>query len=281
MHRGLPPIRAPHVEAPTLPATGPGGTATLDLAVATGRVAVPVHRPWLSQRGLLAIFAVVLGAVVVAAAIAAYVITRDRDKPICEDPSLPCAGLRPAVLALAVPGSGTGPGLTLEAEGPPFPPLTRYSDTVLGFSLEYDPELWSVAQQDAGFLILSAGGGAVALIVEGGPTSAFDDQLIFDARRSLMEGALLAFASDTDPAHTLLGTPILGHRPGISGIFGGAIDTPQGPSIDMAVAIIAANDGQITMVATLIAPVEIRGAGLAVADTVINTFTWPSDPVVR
>ena len=35
--------------------------------------------------------------------------------------------------------------------------LAAYEDTALGFSLEYDPANWEVAQQDAGFVLLSRG----------------------------------------------------------------------------------------------------------------------------
>ena len=111
------------------------------------------------------------------------------------------------------------------------------------------------------------------------------------AERDLWSQRLLGFADDSEPARQLLGNPILGYREGSGGLFGGAIDSSQGPSLDFTVAMVAASDGQITTAAVLLAPVElplqsgetipIRDAALALADSVINSFTWPADEGVQ
>ena len=79
----------------------------------------------------------------------------------------------------------------------------------------------------------------------------------------------------------VLGRPILGHRTGVGGLFGGALDSSQGPSVDFSVASVAATDDVITVVATVLGPVEVREAALSLADSVINSFTWPADEVVQ
>ena len=163
----------------------------------------------------------------------------------------------------------------------PFPPLTRYTDDASGLSFEYDAELWEVAQKDSGFVLLSAFNGAVAYIVEVAPAERFDVQRLFDARRDLLKQNLLGFTLDKEPARLLIGDAILGHRKGIGALFSGTIDSAQGPSTDFAVAEVASTDGQIVAVTTILVPAEFREFGLQLADTINNTFTWPTDPVVQ
>ncbi len=276
---------APHEEPSRLPesvATGPAAGAAM--SVTSGRAtdiaataAAPARHAWLGSRALLALFAVImLGAVAVAAA-SAYVTTQGRDKPDCPDKTLPCSGAAIGGASLAAAVGVADQGLT----NLPFADRTKYHDDALGFGLEYDPTIWTVSQQDSGFLILSAGNGAVALIFEGGPAARFDPQKIFDARQGLLKDRLLAYTTDADAARVLLGRPILGYRQGIGGLFGGTLDTSQGPSTDFSVASVAATDGTITVVATVITPVEVREAGLSIADSVVNSFTWPADEVVQ
>jgi hypothetical protein len=117
--------------------------------------------------------------------------------------------------------------------------------------------------------------------VESGPVANFDVQSLFNARRDLLAQRLLGFQLDREPERMLLGTAILGHRPGMGALFGGTLDSPQGPSTDFSVAEVASSDGQFVAVSTIIVPAEAREPGLQLADTINNTFTWPSDPVVE
>ena len=98
-------------------------------------------------------------------------------------------------------------------------------------------------------------------------------------RHDQLDKAHFAMATDDKAAHRLLGNPILGHRVGISGLFGASFDTAQGPSADATIASVGASDGTIAVVATLISPTQGRDATLGWADTVIDTFTWPSETV--
>jgi len=282
-------LAAPHQEAATMPSSaGTDTTAGAAVALAAdgratyGRSAMAssprAGHGRLGPRVLLTFFAVVMFIAVAVAAASAFVTSQGRDKPDCPDRTLPCAG---SALELA-PGSLTLDVTAAEAPtGLPFADRVRYQDTALGFGLEYDPTIWSISQQEDGFLILSAGNGSVALIFEGGSADQFDAQALFDARKNLMRDRLLGYTVDDDKARVLLGHPILGYRQGVGGLFGGTLDTSQGPSTDFSVASVAATDGTITMVATVLAPVSIREAGLAVADSIINSFTWPADEVVQ
>lgn len=268
---------APHEERPTTPPAMPPGAAGAAVGAVGGPAVGAAQAPrlpgqsWLGPQRLLIVFAVVLGAVTVVALVVAFVISQGLDKPACPEPDLPCAG------AIAVPSLA----IAADTTDAPFPPLTRYTDDTLQFSFEYDGDLWEITQQDAGFVLLSAFKGAVAYIVEAAPVGQMEVQQLFDARRDLLKQNLLGFAIDDTPARLLIGNPILGHKKGIGALFGGAIDSAQGPSTDYAVAEVASSDGTIVAVSTVLVPADARSFGLQLADSINNTFTWPSDPVVQ
>jgi hypothetical protein len=277
-------LRAPHVPAPEPPdITGaPTGVATAlaaDAAIAS--VGAPRRHGWLDQRAILALFAVGILAVVLIAAVIAFTQGEKRDLPPCPDPDIPCAGLALAAAApvVADPDQPQGRHPVADRE--------THQDSATGFSVQYDPTLWTIAQQNDGFLVLTAIGGNVVLIFDVGRASDWSPDALLGAGRDQWSQRLLGFAEDTEPARQLLGDPILGYRDGVGGLFGGTIDTAQGPTLDMTVAIVAATDDQVTASATLLTPVslplqdgseiEIRDAALQLADDVVNSFTWPAD----
>lgn len=283
-------INAPHRVQPGTPdvSGGPTGVATGVVGGSAIAVEPPRSHGWLHQRAVLALFAVaLLGAVLIAAAYAATQ-GQKRDLPPCPDPTLPCAGVSLAQ------GPSSLATFDQDTVRHPFADRVPYRDEALGFSLEYDPTIWSVASQDAGFLVLSALGGNVALIFEGTTADRLTPQQLLDGRSSLMADRLLGFTEDTDPARQLLGDPILGYRDAVARLSGGTVDSGQGPTIDMTVATVVGTDGGIVVAATVVTPVEltiqrgdeqvtlpIREAGLQFADSVVNSFTWPADEVVQ
>ena len=84
--------------------------------------------------------------------------------------------------------------------GLPFADRQPYKDSALGFGLEFDPSFWSIAQQGDGVLVLSALGGNIALIFEGGPADQVDPQRLLDARKELLANSLIGYATDDEPA---------------------------------------------------------------------------------
>ena len=273
-------LLAPHEVVTPLATSGDGSGAVAAAAAASGRVSAPAHHGWLGSRGIIVAFTLVLLTAVAAAGAYAWVVTQGQDKPECPDRNLPCVktdqGLPSAASArLGILASTAGASIP---KGPPFADLTTYTDSTLGFSFQYgDP--WSVSQHDAGYVLLTAGNGSVALILEGTPNAQMDVQQLFDARHGLLDKSLFALATDDDAAHALLGNPILGHKTGIAGLFGGSLDSAQGPSAAVSAAEVAASDGTITMVATLLTSTDVRAGALQAADAVIDSFTWPSEPM--
>jgi hypothetical protein len=187
----------------------------------------------------------------------------------------------------------SGPLTSDQATGRhPLADRVPYRDEVLGFSLEYDPTIWTVGTQEPGLFVLTAVGGNVVLVFEGAPAGQLSQQQLLDLRANAVGSRLLGFTDDTEPARTLLGDPILGYRDAISRLAGGTLDTGQGPSVDMTFASVVGTDGTTVVGATLLTPVEltiqrgdeeltlpVREIGLQLADSVLNSFTWPADEV--
>jgi hypothetical protein len=291
-------INAPYRVQPEVPDVTGGptglGTSLIDGPVVE-RTPVPRSHGWLDQKAVLALFATVLLAAVVVAAIVAFAQGEKRDVPPCDPPqgqdwdspgTLPCAGL---VLTVAP----SGPLTSDQATGRhPLADRVPYRDEVLGFSLEYDPTIWTVGTQEPGLFVLTAVGGNVVLVFEGAPAGQLSQQQLLDLRANAVGSRLLGFTDDTEPARTLLGDPILGYRDAISRLAGGTLDTGQGPSVDMTFASVVGTDGTTVVGATLLTPVEltiqrgdeeltlpVREIGLQLADSVLNSFTWPADEV--
>ncbi|MBX3030130.1 MAG: hypothetical protein KF809_08205 [Chloroflexi bacterium] len=292
-------LHAHHRAQPTLPADldVPAGGAAAAVG-GSAFAAVPRQHGWLGPRALLAIFALVMLAAVSLAAAFAAANGRERDQPPCETPdqrdwdspgTLPCAGAITFQDLRALLATPTNEIPT----GHPFADRLRYTDPTIGFGLQYDPGLWSIAQEGEGFLVLSALNNNVALIVEAGSTSRVADaKALFDIRKELMGRSLLGYTEDTAPARALLGNPLVGYQVGVGGLFGGAMDTPQGPSLDFTVASVAASNGDLVVAITLLTPVEltiqrgdqqiavpVREFGLTAADSIVNSFTWPGEEI--
>lgn len=240
----------------------------------------PAQRPRLSDGVLVAVFGVALAASLLVAGALVLFLSRDLDQPDCPDPNLPCPGRGLAVAGLARQALDVEPLVAQAGETLPFSDWVTYSDTDAGFSLEYDPVFWQVGEAEAGYLSLVLGNGAALLVVEAVPADRFDDAGILKARRDIWDQNLLALARDDDPSRALVGTPILGHRPGAGRLFGASLDSAQGPALPVSLALVSASDPHITVVVSVLAAVADREVVFSFADSVLGTFTWPSEQTV-
>ncbi len=265
-------IAAPHEVRTTDRPAAPEAHEALPSTVTGGSVVAPrpASKGWLGPRKLLVLFAVLLGAVTAIALVVAFVVSQGLDQPECQDIA-PCGA---AVLAPIT-------GVAARSSEMPFPPMERYTDTTTGFAFEYDPDALAISKSGPGWVQLAAHDGSLLYVVEAAQAQALGPEQLFNKRRDLTSQNLLGFQLDREPARQLLGTPILGHRSGVAALFGGTLDTPQGPGLDLAVASVAATDGSISAVTTVWVAAQNRRWGLAMADTMNNTFIWPNDPVVE
>lgn len=232
---------------------------------------LPAAHARLGAQRLLIAFGVLLAAVTIVALVVAWMIGQGLDRPACPDREQPCP-----LAAIALPRLATSADAV---DGPPFPGYATVAESASGIAVTYDPEIWVVSANDAGFLALDGYGGVISWILDTARRGELDLQGLFDLRRDFFRTRLLGFEKDREPARRLLGTPTLGHRPGIGGLFGGTIDSPQGPGQEVSVAIVGSVDGSAIGLASVIVPFEVRDAGLQLGDSLNNALAWPSDEV--
>jgi hypothetical protein len=157
-----------------------------------------------------------------------------------------------------------------------FPGYSAWKSSALGYGLRYNSGDWQIASEDPRSVVLQAGDGFSLLEVGAVPTASATPRQALDAKLASLKAQLLGMVSDTDPSDELLGTNV-GLRPGPGAVYQGTVNTPQGPQAPVAVAIMAATDGNVTVVVTAIAPGNDTGQRAAVysrADDVINSVEW-------
>ena len=89
-----------------------------------------------------------------------------------------------------------------------------WTSSTYGFSLEYDDGLWTVEQQDATSIILSAGNGALVVFVEGFDARDGEPQQLVQSGVDGLQDVVLGLTEEDDPERQLPGRPIVGYRPG-------------------------------------------------------------------
>jgi hypothetical protein len=154
----------------------------------------------------------------------------------------------------------------------------------LGFSLEYDPGRWKVADQGARGVALSWSIPSrpdldLTLLVQGVPLSEAPPAQLLQSQINGFKGDILGLKSDTSAKHAVLG-PEIGYvdQSAVGGAYAGTLDTPQGPGPRIALLSMAATDGKISLVATAAttSAEEIKLALMNEADSVLNTVHWPT-----
>ncbi len=152
-------------------------------------------------------------------------------------------------------------GLALEDE-------VTWRSTSLGFAFDYDPDLWQVADASDRSVTLaaSAGGNPIELTIEGAQAS---PAALLDDRVGALQDSVFAMANDGD----VLGAGV-GYVGGVGSFYVGQVDTPQGPGGSVVVAVMAAGDGRISAVVSVVADEGDRASAYAAVDSILNTFTW-------
>jgi hypothetical protein len=232
----------------------------------------PAQRARLGRRALLALFSGAFAGSLALASALLVLQSRDLDRPDCPDPGLPCAALR------KTSGLTGGRGILDAHDGLPFADRAVHVDEMLGFGFEYDATTWEVTEAGDGSVLLVAGGGAAALMLDALDGSLMDADDLLLAKREVWDGALFALARDDDPGRALLGTPILGHRPGHAALLGASVDSALGPDTPVSVALVSARHAGISVVASVLSEAALRAEAFAAADSILATFAWPGEP---
>ncbi len=153
--------------------------------------------------------------------------------------------------------------------------LWRSAD--LGYEFDFDPKLWTVDSQDGTAVVLRSNepGSPFLVWFSGVPAAeATPDQLMAQRFGDLREKIL---GLERDDAAPILG-PAIGYLGGVGARFVGQVDSPQGPGVQVDVAIMAATDQGITAAVAVITDHGAQAEAYQQADSLVNTFLWPAAP---
>lgn len=204
-------------------------------------------------------------ALLLAVAIGALVVWLLRPGPV--EPQCPDAGE-----ACAAP--------PVRPEGAPALRLgTTWVSEDLGFAFDYDPEWWELEDEGdrSAALVIATTAGDVVFLIEGASAADNAPEAMLAEQVDDLEDRILGLTAEEDADRQLLGEPIVGYRDGVGGLYRGTLDTPQGPSTDVSVAVLAATDGEVSLVVTVVTPDEIREPAFQLADSLLNTLRWPAE----
>ena len=215
--------------------------------------------------------------------IAGVVATLTPDDPVadCPSPPAPCAPPdvpdrpptdAPTAAPTEQPTSTPEPGAPLRHYGTP------WRSEADGWLIEYWDDRWDVVDEAPDELVLERTDGVVLVSIASAPAGEASPQDLLDRRVDELSDDLLGFDAVTDPDDLFLGEPGVAGRDGVGGLFVGSGDAPQGPSGAVDAAVLAATDGEISVVFSALVDRGSRESGLYWADWLLNTFRWPTDP---
>lgn len=154
----------------------------------------------------------------------------------------------------------------------------------LGYQFEYDSKRWKVSSQSARSVVLNWSISSrpdldLTLIVQATPLSESAPAQLLQKQINALKGDVLGLKADTSPKHAVLG-PNIGYVDGqaAGGPYAGTLDTPQGPGPRIALLTEAATDGKISVAITAAtaSPESIKLALMDQAESLLNTFQWPT-----
>src|SRR5262249_13404458 len=148
-----------------------------------------------------------------------------------------------------------------------------------GYLLEFNPNLWTVTDQNDSDVSLELNINGITAVVEirSHPIAAGDDDAAaVDDSVGRLARDVLGLARDKKPADQVL-EPAVGYRSGAGFAFSGAADTPQGPGSPVTVVVTAAHDDSLLVTFTLITDTANKKAAFFLTDSLMNTFRFPSE----
>jgi hypothetical protein len=244
---------------------------------------------------LLLFFVLAIGIVVLLVGAIGAAVAPPPPTANCPDPRVPCAPAAPATLNPNAPnGAGTGaPRPTAIRPGTVGGPIgalpspraqsnaakqalgTTWSSSSMGFTIEYDAQIWSIGDEGSNGLFLTAGNGSVALTLVGYQAGEVSARDAFQREVDRLSDTVLGLTEEPDDASKLPGTPIIGYEPGVGSVYTGTLNSPQGPGSNVSVAVLAASDSQITILVSVISVDKLREPAFHAADSILNSVRWP------
>ena len=232
-------------------------------------------------------FAVAMGAILLVAAVIATAAKPPEPPPDCV-PGEACGGPPPGepLPSEPLPSASTSPG-------PPADQLIGiragepWRSTELGYEFEYDDTVWVIENEDGrGVEFRLDARIDASLVVEGVPASEAGAETLAKRRLDCIASSVPDLAPDDRGRYAILG-PAIGYVDGLAGSFAGSVTSAQGATTPVGVSIIAASDGRMSVVITLVVadpdlPIGDEWAQRVVresaAELIVKTFRWPPAP---
>ncbi len=236
----------------------------------------------LGRMRLLAVFAVVLGIILLGAAIASIAAEPPEPPPDCA-PGEACGGPPPQEPAPSDPSIVRPPAdvqVGIRAGEP-------WESSELGYEFEYDDSIWVIRREDGrGVEFRLDADIDASLVVTAAPASEAGAEALADRRLESIQSSVPDLAVDDRGRYAILG-PAIGYVDGIGGSFAGSVISPQGAATPIGVSLLAASDGRTTVVITLMVSDPDKPAGSEslqrivreqAGELIVKTFRWAPAP---
>jgi hypothetical protein len=270
----------PKGQAPAAPADAPGAAAPPPSS-AVPRSGVGDAGTRLTKRGVLIGFAVVLGAILLIAAVAAVVGDAPEPPPDCQ-PGTECGGPPTEESEARFRPSAVPPGTVGIRAGTPV------INSELGYQFEYS-DWWaidtSVTDPREVDLIYQGTSGDGILIVAAVPSNEAGVQAYAAQWTNLLRDWAPDLQADESEKNAILG-PSIGFVDGLGLTFAGSRSSPQSATVPVGVSLLVASDGRTTAAVTLIVfnpdkPVGSKWLQYNIrsrAELTLKTFRWTAPP---
>ena len=100
---------------------------------------------------------------------------------------------------------------------------------------------------------------------------------MFEEEQARLADVILGFTARARPVPRPPGTAERRISPRSGGAFAGTINSPQGPQVNVSMAILTAGDERMTVLVSLVTTSRLRAPAFSVVDSILNTFRW-NDP---
>jgi hypothetical protein len=236
----------------------------------------------LERRRLLTLFFVVLGVVLVAAALLAVFTDSPEPPPECQPgtecggpPGQPGASIAPGASGGAIPAPTVQPGTVGIRAGTP------WKSTDHGFEFEYS-KLWKVDTADGSRVDLVFQGRADAVLTVASVAASDASAEVYANRwADTVRSDAPDLRVDDREKNEILG-PMIGFVDGVGRTYAGTWTSPQAATRPIGVSVISATDGRTTVAVVLvvwdpdrdIASTWMQYAIRSTAELVLKTFRW-------
>ncbi|HET7482859.1 MAG TPA: hypothetical protein VFK89_08360 [Actinomycetota bacterium] len=146
----------------------------------------------------------------------------------------------------------------------------------LGWQVQYSPEYWKAVDEGADSLQLQDVGGHPVWVTIEATSGDTDPQALFDDKVKTLSEQILGMKETNVPEFAIT-NPGVGDRHGPGALYTGTVDSPQGPSTPVGVAVMSATDGDVTVVVSVVADQKNYGYAAQQGDSILNTFLYPSE----